>query len=302
MLRSGNPKNDHIMLLRKRRALVGAGVTFLAVLIVTGSIGIARSVDSKNDIVATSSNEISAAEVGKRNFLICNKSIKRGMQLSRIGEGFSCNVALANKDYLPDNTVSNLDSVKDLYAIDDIQAFSLLKKDDFVEKLPESAIRIAPGMRRAIIAVDFNSNFKDMRAGSRVDIGLTKKTKDNEVVSGVIIENAKVVEAPEEKQEGLRLRSNGPATQVTVEISAADVDKLNTARQVGQIYLSLRDEYDAKAAQGQKFSSDNLNFEPSVKKEVVAKPSKEECKRGVVKSGDQSYILNCDGDLVLPGE
>lgn len=128
--------------------------------------------------------------------------------------------------------------------------------------------RLSPGKRAVSIRVDDVSGVAGfLLPGDRVDVLLTRETRERDVATGVILQNIAVIGV--DQMTDTSVDRPRLARTVTVEAKPAEAQKLALAMQVGSLSLALRQSEEHAAARTRVMSVDDLGVGPSSGAAVV---------------------------------
>lgn len=202
------------------------------------------------------------------------------------------------RNSVPKGAVRNVKTLVGKYAKHDISAGIPIEQNHLVEQRKYVALPITPGMRAVTIKIDSQSGLEGWaHPGTRVDVALTYVNQE-ELTSKVIVQNAKVLSfdgdsRPAHERFGVA-SNNGKATNgktLTLEVSPGDALKIQTSKRVGSLSLLLRAPEDDKAARILEVDKNAIDstFEGNNKIK--------QCKKGTMRIGKDSFIIDCDGSI-----
>lgn len=164
----------------------------------------------------------------------------------------------------------NLNSIIGMYAKRRINPNMPLVQDDISKDAPLSSIKIPPGYRAVTILVDTRSGVEGFaKPGSRVDV-LWTYTQDEEQKVATIVRFVKVLSVAGATQASADNAQIGADTTVTLLTTEKDAKKIELARTLGTISLSLVGDQEPGATAGEPdaITLNDLIGRPAMQEEV----------------------------------
>ncbi|HMO01590.1 MAG TPA: Flp pilus assembly protein CpaB [Oligoflexia bacterium] len=196
------------------------------------------------------------------------------------------------QNQVPEGAINDIAQLKDLYAAEPLRAAFPIQRSQLSNEPLQTSLPVTPGNRAVAIEVDAISGVEGhVVPGTKVDITLTF-FEQGTLTTKVIVQNARVLSYGGETKADKTARSGARAVSrsVTLDVSAADALKIQTARKLGTMSLILRSIEDDKSATSLEITENDLSSN-KVKKESKATTC------GRVRVGGKEYIMNCDGSI-----
>lgn len=201
----------------------------------------------------------------------------------------------------PAGAVRTLDALLGKYAKIDIPSGEAIRVENLVNEKRFVSLPITPGMRAVTIDVDSQSSLEGWaQPGTKVDVTLTYVQGEG-LTSKVIVQNAKVLSYAGDSrsiQERFGSAYSGSVEvgkTITLEVSPGDALKIQTSKKIGSLSLLMRAPEDDRSARV--LEVDRNAIDNTFNQEKISK----ECRKGNVRIGDQSFIVDCDGRIVPYG-
>lgn len=194
--------------------------------------------------------------VEKVKVLVAKKKIDQGLQLKEEKELFETKEVI--KEHVPPGAVSNFTDVKDKYLKISLHQGGFVTKEDVSEQ--NVSLNIPAGFKAVGLRVTMETIAGGWASlpGNRVDIHWTYRTgSDKESGCVRLFENVQVLAADQNKSSG----DGGtalPAQVVIVALKDEDVLKLNLAKEVGTMSLTLRNAGDISSSEFHHYTMDQL--------------------------------------------
>ncbi len=273
----------------KERLLLVAGAGLAASLVIIMVVVL----NYKSSAVASQAAPpppIAQVPMGTVTLFVPDREVAAGTKLAEI----SFKEVYWPRNQVPTNAVLDLAEIKNQYSKVNLPAGLPIQRQSLTNVAGRAGLAVTAGNRAVTIEVDRAQSIEGYTTpGSVVDVVLTYHEEGN-LTSKVIVEGARVLSlGGDASQEKRRPGTATSQTTITLDVTTQDALKIQTARQMGRLSLMLRNDVDRKAVDTTVITADDFNAKDK-------KPEKKEsvCTRGTIKSGDLSYVVNCDGSMV----
>lgn len=272
---------------------VGATVSLLLFLVVVLSF---RSSDAgaRETIRAT---DVSAppSAIGSVALLTPEREVPPGTKLSTI----ELKEVYWPRNQVPEGAIRDLAEVKALYSKMSLPAGQPIVRTNLSETPVRGTLPLTKGYRAVSIEVDATAGIEGHALpGTRVDVVLTH-VKDGNLTSKVIIQNSRVLSyGGDDKsldQRQLELMNGPKATSstITLEVIPNDALKLQTARQLGRLSLTMRAPDDELGTGGDEVDANDLEGNSNGRRQN----SSADCLKGSVRIDGKEFLVDCRGQV-----
>lgn len=265
-------------------AAAGLAVSLLIVMLVVLN---SRSVGAKQ-LPAPQEQVVEPASVGTITLFALERPASAGTSLAEI----EVKEMVWQRGSVPPGAVLDVTEIRDQFAKVYIPAGAPITRDQLTTEKKEASLPVRPGYRAVSIEVDATSSLEGhARPGTRVDVLLTYY-KDDELTTKVIVQNVMVLSlgGDTEAEKGRNNRRPQTSKTITLEVTAADSLKMQTARQLGRLSLAMRASEDHLTVPKTEMQANEID--DTKRKE----PEVKDC-GGRVRMHGKEYVVNCDGSI-----
>lgn len=217
---------------------------------------------------------------------------------------------------IPEDAVKNRQEFTGKYALTDITTNVPIRQSFISEKVAEAKLKVSPGNRAVTIQVDATSGLEGLaQPGMRVDVALTHSSEEG-LRSLILVANARILSVDGSTQDFTKKQVLDPriATNVvsgtssvktvTLDVSPADALKITTGAQMGKLSLFARpiDSLSSEGSGERVITQNQIDPKPAQAKPTSAAGQAKKCVKGVIKSGDKQFEVQCDGSMIELGQ
>lgn len=200
---------------------------------------------------------------------------------------------------VPEGAVRDVAELRSLFARNDLQPGMPVVRGNLTREQARASLPVRMGDRAVTIAVDDSRGVEGFALpGTRVDVVLTFMSA-GQLTSQVIVDNATVLSLGGDStlggqagSERARLGRRASST-ITLNVSTGDALKLQTARQLGNLSLTLRNSEDDKVSSVLAKNQHDLDGPRDEER-----GSSQHCaSRGHLKIGSKEFVVGCDSSF-----